>query len=536
VLLAIVLAGQFMTALDVNIANVAAPSIQANLHASGAGLQLVIAGYTIAYAMLLITGARLGDIVGHRDVYLGGVTLFTVASLACGLTGSTNQLIVFRCIQGVGAALLVPQVMSLIQRNFTGQARERALSAYAGVMAGGTIFGQIIGGALISADVYGSTWRPVFLVNVPIGVVLVILGCLRLPRDDGAAGRRIDLAGLVTLSVAVVMFVIPLVLGHEEHWPVWGWLMLAGSVVVFAAFVAVQRKVAAPLIPARVLSASGMRPALAGNFVVMASFGGFLFALSLHLQSGLGDSPWGSGVRFIPAAVGFAAGAMAWRALPARLQRPMVLVEFTIGAFGLILTSEYVSGGAVLEVSLFVVGLGIGAAFSTLTTLAVVRVAGEDAADASGMLASITPIGQVFGVATFGTLFLTLLPASGHAMAVTSRTLAVASLIGACCAVPLWWQRMRGEIARMVLLISAVTAATLAVPVFVGYLQAQVDRRVPVSGGAPVRPSAPVPSVPRHSTSRVPHATPHRTRSVRHHRRRSPRTSRTHRVKASDRP
>src|SRR5262249_47131432 len=225
-ILAIVLTGQFMALLDASVVNVAAPAIHASLHASGAGLQLVIAGYVITYAVLLVTGARLGDIIGYRRMFLAGVALFTLASLGCGLAGSAGVLIALRFVQGLGAAAMIPQVLSLIQRTYTGAARARAMTIYAAVIAGGGVGGPGGGGVLISADLFGSTWRPVFLVNVPIGAALLAAGALYLPADRGESGRTVDLHGLLTLSPAVFAFVLPLVLGQSEHWPAWVWACL----------------------------------------------------------------------------------------------------------------------------------------------------------------------------------------------------------------------------------------------------------------------------------------------------------------------
>src|SRR5487761_1882377 len=228
--LAIVLAGQFMAVLDATIVNVAAPSIHADLHASGAGLQLVVAGYTIAYAVLLVTGARLGDILGHRRVYLAGGALFTLASLGCGLAPPTGALIALRFLQGVGAATMIPQILSLIQRSYTAPGpRARAMSLYATVISGGAVLGQILGGLLVSADLFGSSWRPVFLVNVPIGLAVLAFG-RQLPggRFDGV--RTLDLPGLAVLTPAV----LALVLGQPLGWPLWGWILLAASVALFA--------------------------------------------------------------------------------------------------------------------------------------------------------------------------------------------------------------------------------------------------------------------------------------------------------------
>ena len=216
-LLAIVLVGQFMAFLDASVVNVAAPSIHAGLHASGAGLQLVVAGYTIAYAVLLVTGARLGDLLGHGRMFLAGLAVFTLASLGCGLASSAGVLVAFRFVQGTGAAVMIPQVLSLIQRTFSGVPRARAMSAYAAVLAGGVVVGQVAGGVLVSANLFGTGWRPVFLVNVPIGAALLVAGARQLPAGRAGAGRGLDLPGLLTLALAVLALVVPLVVGQPEE-------------------------------------------------------------------------------------------------------------------------------------------------------------------------------------------------------------------------------------------------------------------------------------------------------------------------------
>src|SRR6266536_127588 len=191
-MLAVLITGQFMALLDVTIVNVAIPTIHAKLNASGAAIQLVVAGYTITYAMLLITGARLGDLRGHRNVFLAGLATFTIASLACGLAPNTGALVSARFVQGTGAALMVPQILSVIQRQFSGAARTRALGVYAATLASGAVVGQVIGGVLVSANLFGASWRPVFLVNVPVGLAAALLVPRLVPADHvpGGAGDR----------------------------------------------------------------------------------------------------------------------------------------------------------------------------------------------------------------------------------------------------------------------------------------------------------------------------------------------------------
>ncbi|WP_369216672.1 MFS transporter [Streptomyces flavofungini] len=419
------LAAQFMALLDAFIVNVAAPTIQTELHASGAGLQLVIAGYTITYAVLLITGARLGDRLGHRRVYLVGLSVFTIASLACGLAGSTGELIAFRLVQGAGSAVLIPQVLSLIQRGFAGEARVRALGAYSAVLATGAAAGQVLGGVLVSADLLGTGWRPVFLVNVPVGVVLLVLAFRVLPRDEGAAlaagrARGFDPPGLVLLGAAVSLFTVPLVLGQQKGWPLWSWLSLAAAAVLFALFCAYETRLArrggAPLVAPRLLRAPGMGLAVFRIAAVMAVNSGFLFVLTLHIQDGLGYSALRAGLTFAPAAVVFGAVGLTWRRWPLPLQRALIPGGFALAAVAMtamgLLLRDGGDGGLWLYAAFAGVGAGLSLGFGPTLTRALATVRAEDAADASGLLATVTQLGQLTGVACFGALFLHRLESS----------------------------------------------------------------------------------------------------------------------------
>ncbi|MFD8205459.1 MFS transporter [Streptomyces sp. NPDC059695] len=451
-LLGVVLAAQFMALLDVFIVNVAAPTIRTELAASGGALQLVIAGYTISYAVLLITGARLGDLLGHRRAYLAGLALFTAASLACGLAADAGQLIAFRLVQGAGSALMIPQVLSLIQRNFTGEGRVRALSAYSAVLATGAAAGQVVGGVLVSADLFGTGWRPVFLVNVPIGAALLALGARVLPRDartGSPRARALDLPGLLLLGAAVSLLTVPLVLGQEEDWPLWSWLSLGGSLVLAAVFGGYESRLArrggAPLIAPRVLRVPGMGRAVLWISVAMGVNAGFLFTLTLHLQGGLGHSALRAGLTFGPAAVVFGVVGLTWRRWPVRLHRALVPGGFLLAAAGALavgaLLGDGGTGGWGLYPALGVLGAGISLAFSPALTGALATVRPEDAADASGLLATVTQLGQLVGVASFGTLFLGRYTGSGaqdsaDALWVTLLALAAASVVGALAGLP----------------------------------------------------------------------------------------------------
>ncbi|WP_406449997.1 MFS transporter [Streptomyces sp. NBC_00876] len=450
-LLALVLAAQFMALLDTFIVNAAAPTIRTELGASGAGLQLLVAGYTVSYAVLLITGARLGTVFGHGRAHLAGLALFTVASLACGLAAGTGQLIAFRVIQGVGAAVMIPQVLSLIQRTFTGAARVRALGAYSAVLATGAAAGQVVGGVLVSADLFGAGWRPAFLVNVPIGLVLLVLGVRVLPREprsgqarEEVRARGLDATGLVMLAAGVTLLTVPLVLGQELDWPAWTWICLLASVVVLAGFAVYETRLAArggaPLIALGVLRIPGIAHATLRILLVMAINAGFLFTMTMHVQGGLGYSALRAGLMFAPTALVFGAVGLTWRRWPARLQGALVPAGFVLVAVGSaavgLVMRDGGDGGIGLYAAFVVTGAGLALGFSPTLTGALANVRPEDAADASGVLVTVTQLGQVIGVAAVGTLYLNRLDTpgaqgSGEALWVCALALSAAAAVGA---------------------------------------------------------------------------------------------------------
>ena len=442
-MLAVLLAGQFMALLDVTIVNVALPTIRQSLHASGAALQLVVSGYTIPYAMLLITSARLGDLRGHRNLFLAGLGSFTMASLACGLAPSTGALVGARFVQGAGAALMIPQIISVIQRRFQGAARTRALSLYTAVLATGAVVGQVLGGVLVTVDLLGAAWRPVFLVNVPVGLALIVLVPRLVPADHVPGGRSLDLPGLAAASTAVLLVVLPLVLGHEEGWPAWTWVSLAAGVLMAALFVRIERSTAArggdPLLDLEVFRAPGMTAGLAALTAGMVAYGGFLFSLALHLQLGLGDSPLRAGLTFAPAAAAFGAVGYWWRRLPDAIHHllpPAGFLIATVAYAGLAVDLHSgTRGGPWLIVLLLAMGVGFGAGFSPLVAQALVHVPPARAADASGVLTTTIQLSQVIGVAAFGGVFLSLAAhprphASATAIAVVDAWLAVLLVAG----------------------------------------------------------------------------------------------------------
>lgn len=451
-MLAVLLVGQFMALLDVTIVNVAMPTIGTELRASGASLQLVVAGYTVSYAMLLITGARLGDLYGRRRVFLAGVLGFTLSSLVCGLAPGTAVLIVARFAQGAAAAAMVPQIISVIQIRFSGQARVKALSAYSAVISSGFVAGQVLGGVLVSADLFGSGWRPVFLVNVPIGLAVAALVPRLVPADERRGGRRLDLAGLAVAVPAVFLIVLPLVIGREEGWPAWAPACIAAGAALIPVFVLVERRVTEhggdPLLKLDVLRSPGLPWALATLSLAMVAYAGFLFSFALHLQAGLGDSALRAGLTFAPAAAAFGLCAFYWRTLPARLHHALTPAGFLVAAaaFAAVAVDLHngTHGGPLLQIEMLVFGAGMGTAFSPLVTHALVHVPLHEAPDASGVLTTTMQLFQVVGVATLGSVFLSLAgragphaATSGHAVSTVFGWTALLFAVGAAAALPL---------------------------------------------------------------------------------------------------
>lgn len=300
--LAALLGAMFLGSVDIAVANIAGPAIRAGLHASGGELELVVSGYTLAYATLLVTCARLGEARGYRPMFLAGLAAFIAASLACGVAPNASSLVAARVVAGGAAALMTAQVLTGIQLGYEGRARARALGLYSLVLSAGAVAGQSLGGLLISADVLGTTWRPAFLVNVPVGIAVLWLAWRYLP-----AGARqpqpLDLAGVAAIGAAMVLLVLPLVLGQDAGWPPWTWVCLAASGFAFTALWLVERWVSRrggrPLVNLRLIARPAIGWALAAQAIATATYFAVLFTLALYLQQGLGKSPAYSGLALV---------------------------------------------------------------------------------------------------------------------------------------------------------------------------------------------------------------------------------------------
>ena len=437
--LLILLVGQAMAVMDASILAVAAPSLQKDLGASDAELQLVVAMYTIAFAALVVTGARLGDVLGRRRAFLLGLAAFTTASLAGGLAPSPSALIVARACQGAAGALMTPQVLAIIQLQFEGELRARAIGAYSMILAAGVAAGQIVGGLLVGAHLLAAAWRPALLVNAPVGALLLLVAPRGLPAIAPGPPRRLDVAGAAILTIALLALVVPLTFGRDAGWPAWVWPSFAAAALALTAFVAVERRVGAPVFDLDVLRLPGVAAGVLAVMLVMGAYAGFVLSLTLHLQDALGFAPLHAGAVVAIYASGFAAASLTWtRASLAARDRLPVLGPLTMAAALVIVGLIAARGGwplAPIAPLLVAAGAGHAWSFSPLANRLTAAVAPSQAGDFSGLVMTASLVGNVLGVAAYVGVYLSAAPnGSASALAQTTAAIALALLLTAGCA------------------------------------------------------------------------------------------------------
>jgi MFS family permease len=441
-LLAVLLAGQFMANVDTAIVNVAAPSIRSGLGASDGQVTLAVSSYIVAFAVLLVTGARLGSTHGHRRMFLWGLAVFTAASLACGLASGVIALIVARFVQGAGAALMVPQVLSGIQLHFTGPGRTRALGWYAIALSGGAVAGQVLGGLLISANLFGTTWRPIFLINVVLGAAIFSGARRFLPADDVRERQRMDVAGVVALSAAVLLVIMPLVLGRDQAWPLWTVGCLVASVPVFGWFIVVERRVAArggrPLVAAAVLRNVVVRNGLLAHGLTSMTYFSLLFVLALYLQRGLGAGPAYSGLAMVCWVAAFGLAGPLLPRVPPRYRALAPVAGCLILALGYTTVWVYLLAGGRTGPLLFLLlgigGLGLGISANSLINAMTSALPDRFAADLSGVITTNAQLCGALAVAVAGTGYLGLRTGPSGAFTVVLIAFTVFALLGAVAA------------------------------------------------------------------------------------------------------
>jgi EmrB/QacA subfamily drug resistance transporter len=407
----VVLLGNLMELMDATIVNVAGPSIHHALGGGASTLQWLSAGYTLALAVCLVTGARLGDMFGRRQLFLAGSAGFTLFSAACAVAPSMSILIVFRVLQGASGALMIPQGFGMLKEAFEDDEMGKVFGYFGPMMGLAMLAAPVLAGALIQADLWGVGWRLVFLINVPIGVAALAGAYRVLPRTVAHPGIRLDAFGMVLVGGALLAIIYPLIQGRPDGWPLWTFASLAVGAVLLVAFVMWERRLKGdPLIEPGLLR---NRTFVGGLSVILAffgAFGGLLLCVSLFVQLGEGFSPIHAGLTLIPMVVGMIAGMGLATALVPRLGRHLLHLGTAVLAAGAVTLALTVSGLTHaslwdLAPALFITGLGAGMTFGQLLDFVLAGVDMNSVGSASGVLEAVQQLSGALGVAVLGTIF-----------------------------------------------------------------------------------------------------------------------------------
>ena len=412
--LAIVVAAQFIFGVDAFVVNVAIPTIAVDLHATPAQIESVIAIYLIAYATLVVTGGRLGDIHGTKNVFLAGVLGFTATSLWCGLAQSGAELIIARLAQGATAALMVPQVLATLHLLFTDDSRSRAFGIYGIVLGLAGAAGFLLGGLLVTINLAGTGWRSVFFINVPCGLVIAFAAWRIMPTVPRRAGTRLDIKGSVVLFAGLLCLIGPLLFGHDAGWAPWLWaVMVIGGVILYA-FLKLEHTVARgggmPLVDLTLLGDAAFLRGLGAAFFFFVANLSFYLVMTLFMQSGLKIPPLAAGLAFVPLALAFVV-ASRHSGARAKHRGTRVLIEGCAlqiaGLAALALTAALIDAPVPIELALIMVvfGYGQGLVMAPLSGAVLSTVKPVAAGSASGMYGTIAQIGNAAGVAAIGAVF-----------------------------------------------------------------------------------------------------------------------------------
>ena len=413
------LAGTFMVVLDFFIVNVALPSMQHDLHAGTGAIEWVVAGFALTSAVFLITAARVGDRIGRRATFSIGLGVFTLASAVCGEASTPTVLVVARLAQGVGAAMVMPNVLAIINVTYTGPDLPRALGIYGLVLGLAAACGQIIGGGLIGADIAGLGWRACFLINVPVGVAALALALaprfVPESRSERASRSGLDLVGTVLLTAGLTAVVLPLVEGRQHGWPAWTWISLASAPVLLLGFAGYQRRLARrggePLVAPEMFRVRAFTAGLVTQLAFWCGQASFFLVLALYLQQGRGLSALGAGLVFTIMAVAYVATSAQAPALILRFGRQLLAIGALVLASGhglLLAAVAHVGvGGSIvwLVPGLVLIGAGMGLLIVPLTTTILSGVDPQHSGGASGVLTTMQNVGAALGVAITGVIF-----------------------------------------------------------------------------------------------------------------------------------
>ena len=442
--LTVILVGVLLPMIDFFIVNVALPTIDADLRASQPLLELVVSGYATAYALLLVLGGRLGDSLGRKRLFLAGMAAFTLTSLACGLAPTAVFLVVARAAQGAAAAMMVPQVLATIQAATSGEQRSRALGRYGATGGLAAVLGQVLGGLLVSANIDSLGWRPIFLVNVPIGLAGLVLASRYVPDTRHGRPAPIDVRGTLLLGLTVLALLIPLTEGRSLGWPGWAVALLVLAPLAAFAFCLAERRVElsgrTPLVPPSLLQHRSMRRGLLLALPFFAGFGAFMFCYALLVQDGLHLSALTAGLGLVPMAAAFLLASLSTSRLLSRYGAKVLTAGGLMQAVGLIILAVTVWQGwphlAVIDLSpgLVVAGVGQGLLMSPLFGVVLSQVPAAAAGAGSGVMTTTQQTALALGVATLGSLFLALAGDGTGVRAAFVVVLAVQVLVAVCVA------------------------------------------------------------------------------------------------------
>ncbi|MVO86013.1 DHA2 family efflux MFS transporter permease subunit [Streptomyces sp. p1417] len=414
--LAIVMTAAFMDLVDVTIVNIAIPSIQRDAGATFSQIQWITAGYALALGAGLITGGRLGDIYGRKKIFLVGIAGFTVASALCGFAANPEMLVASRILQGAMAALMVPQVLSIVHATFPAHERGKVFGLFGMIVGLGAVSGPLLGALLTEWNILGLEWRPIFLINLPVGVAGLLLGRKYIEESRAPRALKLDLVGVVLVTAGLLMLLYPLTRGHELDWPVWGYVMMAGGIVVFGALVAYEKRKAerdgSPLIELSLFKVKSFAGGIAVQTVFGISLGIFFLVWTLYMQVGLGWSALRAGTTGIPfsIAVSAAAGLSVQQLVPRFGRKVLQAGALTMAAGVLIYIWEADRYGASIAswqmaLPLVVMGVGMGLIVAPLTDAVLSEVPREHAGSASGLINTVQQMGNALGLGLVSVVF-----------------------------------------------------------------------------------------------------------------------------------
>ncbi|REH23330.1 MULTISPECIES: MFS transporter [unclassified Streptomyces] len=418
--LGVILGAEIMDLLDGTVMNVAAPAVRADLGGSLSVIQWITVGYTLAFAVLLVVGGRLGDIYGRKRMFVVGAVGFTAASVLCSVAAGPEMLTAARFLQGGLGALMIPQGLGLIKQMFPPKETAAAFGAFGPAIGLGAVLGPIVAGFLVDADLFGTGWRSVFLINLPIGVAVIVGAVLLLPEGKAPVRPKFDVVGMALVTSGLTLLIFPLVQGRERGWPAWAFVLMLAGAAVLVGFVAhelrQERRGGATLIELSLLRRSRYAAGLAVALVFFTGVSGMSLLLALHLQIGLGFSPTRAALTMTPWSVFLVVGAILTGAvLGSKFGRKALhggLVVLALGVLIMLLTIGDQAGGLTsweLVPGIAVAGLGMGIMIGLLFDIALADVDKQEAGTASGVLTAVQQLGFTVGVAVLGTLFFGLL-------------------------------------------------------------------------------------------------------------------------------